>query len=480
MIDEHLSYFVESAIFSTLYIDRVWDGFHRYYDKHFTMDFGLGIFLYKKLKKKTEVVLKDYDKYKNKIQVESEELNENLHEHQREAVLAFFKNDFGILQIPTRGGKTFTSAECIRIFLDRNKKGKCLFIVDGDDLFSQTKEELAFYFKIKESDIGEIKGQSLILDKPITVATIQTLVSIVKLSKEKMKEKKNRTKRSLILRFLDSIGFLVIDEIHEIAADKRVFIIKKCQNIQFLLGLSATPYKSENRDAAMTVRGYSGGVVYKISYDELVRRGVLVEDEVWLILFKDEAVELIYKSSAYENEMENKILKSQARNNLILNIANFLNENNIKTLILTTRTAHGELLSEQSGYPFLSGKDNKNIRKEARKYFLGSEGGVLIASDIFKKGVSLNSCKTLLNVSVGKEQSSVVQKRGRVIASSPGKTKALIFDFIDESEYFLEHSMSRIDGYNSVLPEHRIKFYDSSEEGFLTKILLDIKEYFNV
>lgn len=46
--------------------------------------------------------------------------------HQKMAVEAFYKKRFGIIEVPTRGGKTFIASEILRIFLN-NDEGNFLF-----------------------------------------------------------------------------------------------------------------------------------------------------------------------------------------------------------------------------------------------------------------------------------------------------------------------------------------------------------------
>ena len=53
------------------------------------------------------------------------------------------------------------------------------FLVDGIDLFKQTVEEFAKFFKIEESEIGQLQGSGVWEFKEINVATVQTLQRIL-------------------------------------------------------------------------------------------------------------------------------------------------------------------------------------------------------------------------------------------------------------------------------------------------------------
>ena len=50
--------------------------------------------------------------------------------HQRKAVQSFYKRRFGIIVVPTRGGKTFIASEIARIFLATDE-GNLLFLTDN-------------------------------------------------------------------------------------------------------------------------------------------------------------------------------------------------------------------------------------------------------------------------------------------------------------------------------------------------------------
>ena len=66
--------------------------------------------------------------------------------HQRKAVEAFFKRRFGIIVVPTRGGKTFIASEILRIFLDSDE-GNFLFLTDNTTLFTQAVSDIKKYFE---------------------------------------------------------------------------------------------------------------------------------------------------------------------------------------------------------------------------------------------------------------------------------------------------------------------------------------------
>ena len=97
--------------------------------------------------------------------------------HQRKAVEAFYRKRFGIIVVPTRGGKTFIASEILRIFLD-NDKGNFLFLTDNTTLFTQAVGDLQSYFqRYGGIEIGQIRAGSVDMSKRVTVGMIQTIQS---------------------------------------------------------------------------------------------------------------------------------------------------------------------------------------------------------------------------------------------------------------------------------------------------------------
>jgi len=97
----------------------------------------------------------------------------------------------------------------------------------------------------------------------------------------------------------------------------------------------------------------------------------------------------------------------------------------------------------------------------------------LLATNIFNKGLTLPEVEVLTNVGGGKEQSLIIQKKGRTLGTTETKKKALTIDFIDVSPYFSEHSLSRIQVYEKEVGIENIAIFDSSDEDFYQ----DLREF---
>ena len=153
-----------------------------------------------------------------------------------------------------------------------------------------------------------------------------------------------------------------------------------------------------------------------------------------------------------------------------------LTELKLKTLIIFQSIEHGSKISELTALPFISGKDKSDKREKEKNAFLKKDGGILLASNIFKKGITLPEAQVLVNVDDGVEDANTVQKKGRVIASTKNKDRSLIIDFIDIYDaYFSEHSETRLNTYVKSVGEENVGIIDSSSPDAM-KLLNDWME----
>ena len=454
-----LTFYVENAFFSEKYKDGVWDGKVKFFKKDNT--FSTGLLNYVKTGfdelglKYTINCLEDF-----KINFQQNfELSSNLREHQKQAVISIFKEQFGIIKIPTRGGKTFTAAETIRLSRTFGLKNS-IFFVDNIDLMNQTIDEFSLFLNIPKSEIGKLHDNNILNFKEINVAMIQSFSLTFTPPKKRIKDKdylfKIKTIQHEILKFFKSVNVVFIDEVQEYSSESRLKVIKKLNDSVLKISLSATPFKSGDELGNMNLRQVVGDIIYEVSENELIESKSLVKSDYLIIMYDDNST----CDESYTNYYENNIIKNINRNNMIKIIDSVLKRVGVKSLILTTRKSHGRILSKMTKNVFLSGDDDSEVRKKRKQKFLNKKGGTLIASDIFKKGVSLNQCSVLVNVSSGLEQSNIIQKRGRVLANVDGKNKSVIIDIFDMKEYFFEHSLERLNAY-----EEKIK--DSGGEMFV-------------
>lgn len=382
--------------------------------------------------------------------------------HQKRAVEAFFKKRFGIIVVPTRGGKTFIASEILRIFLDTDE-GNFLFLTDNTTLFIQAVNDIKTYFKTYGGiDVGEIIDGKIDISKRVTVGMIQTVQSTFSGRCRDAKKKRSLEK------YIRELKFLCVDEVHENCSDSKLKIYKKARKLEYQLCLSATPYRSGAMVQNLKLKEWSGDVVYTITEEKLRKRHVLSDYRVFMLLIDHNDISYDVAVEDYSGYRTALIFNSDVRNRVLLEVMNVLRALNLKTLVLFQSIEHGRKVSELSGERFISGQTKSKEREKAKNEFLLGEGGFLLASDIFKKGVTLPQVEVLINVDGGLEDANTIQRKGRVLGATETKSRSLIIDFFDLYDaYFSEHSETRLNTYIQSIGEKRVGILDTSVEDWL-------------
>lgn len=396
--------------------------------------------------------------------------------YQKDSISAFFKRRFGIIKVPTRGGKTFIASEIIRVFLESDT-GNFLFVVDTMDLFNQAvgdiKEFFAPYYNI---DIGRIEAGKVDVSKRVTVAMIQTIQSTLS------RRCSDRKKKAGLDKYLKELKFLCVDEIHDNCSDSRLKIYKKSKKLEYQLCLSATPYRSETWLQNLKLQSWSGDIVYDISENLLRKKKVLSDYKVFMLLFDHNEIDFLKlgEQGVDYNEYRKRIIfENKYRNGALIRVLFLLKKLGLKTLVIFQSVDHGQLISKRTGYKFISGVTTTDKRAEIKDEFLSDTGKILLTSNIFKKGITLPSVEVLINVDGGLEDANTIQKKGRVLGTTDIKNRSLIIDFFDVYDlYFSDHSETRLNTYINSIGEKNVGILDTSVDDCYETLERWIRKWF--
>jgi len=327
-------------------------------------------------------------------------------DHQIRALKSLLKTNVGIIKAPTSAGKTE-----IIIALMKISKVPTLILVDSVSLANQTME------RIDEAglSIGICHGKGKILASNM----ISTIQSAKKLS-------------------LTDFKMVIVDECHIVGAKTfQDFFEKTSYPLRF--GFSATP-EGNDRYRFATIRQHIGDIISEIYTEELMDNDVITTPEIH---FKTvNCIPTMDWQAAYDANIVNNV----GRNSLIADITN---ETDVPTLVLYKIIEHGKKLKKLiPDSILLSGENSIEEREDAVSKFKKGEIRVLIASNIFKQGISINNIEALVVAGGGKSKIEVLQRIGRSLRKSPGKDVALIYDFIDEgNDFTYRHSLQRMKLY---------------------------------
>jgi superfamily II DNA or RNA helicase len=330
-------------------------------------------------------------------------------EHQIRITFDLLNKHCGIAKVPTGGGKTEIFIAMLKVL-----RRKSLIIVDSVSLADQTKDRM-----LKAGiNTGCFHGKEKTTDTDIIIVTFQSL------------DKLNETVD------LSKYVVCICDECH-IAANATIQNFLAVSEFQRYYGFSATPDARSDYENAL-IRQYLGQIVGEVPAEELMNNAVIVRPKIYFHTIEQEEFEI------WPDSEEFCIIKNEVRNRKIADLSQ-----QESTLILYKRIEHGIILNKLiPGSEMLSGEDSRERRKDVVNRFKKKEVKVLLASNIFKQGISINEIRVLILVGGGKSKIDTLQKLGRGVRNDEGKDILIVHEFYDEGNKYTErHSIQRIKTY---------------------------------
>ncbi len=448
LLDPVTSYLMPNRWFSPAYRKKRWDGrirFVKYDRKKKRYQFPTGF-----LSRVTEFLdqrqpgtynLYDYRRIEpvENLCVELQDrehgtirLDEGKFSYQADAVQACLLHGRGIVHAATSSGKSEVGAAVIQSI------GKpTVWFTHLRALLYQTQARLAERLGRKIGIIGDGKCDY----QDVTVAMVQTC------SYREHDE------------FLRSREVLVADECHHISGGSVAsgggdwYDNMAACPAPYRFGLSATP---ELDDRGLKLLAMTGSVIFRITTDELISRGVAVPPHIWFADVPGAAI----KCSNWRQAYNDGVVNNPERNRLICDIAKQLVLDGKLPLILVSRIKHGEELVESLdriavNAEFIHG----SVEQEERDAILNrlwngkTQAAVAIAATM-GEGINLPKLRAIINAMglqgggdarEGDSGRSTIQILGRGLRACEGKEYVDYVDFVDRCHKFLaEASMSRL------------------------------------
>ena len=371
-------------------------------------------------------------------------------DYQNDAVVYALKKDRGLLLSPTASGKSFIIYLLTRYrMLDDQRT---LIVVPTTSLVDQMASDFVEYNNGQKLDVHKIRGGA---DKNVDAKiVISTWQSIYKLNKE----------------WFDRFDMIIGDEAHLFKAKSLTKILEKMPDCQYRYGFTGT------LDGTQTHRLVLEGIFGQVY--EVTRTRKLIEDNT-LAEFNIAAVKLKYpqevrhmnKGRSYQEEID-WIVTNDARNKYIRNLAHSLKGN---TLILFQYVEkHGMVLhpmldSENHTVHFVHGGIKTEEREEVRKIVEETDNNIILASyGTFSTGINIKKLDNIVFASPSKSKIRNLQSIGRVLRKGNGKTKATLYDIVDDLRW------KSSDNFAMKHFDERVKIY--KDEGFEFKIYeVDLK-----
>ena len=248
-------------------------------------------------------------------------------------------------------------------------------------------------------------------------------------------------------KLLEDTRAIIVDEGHHSKSDTTYETLLKFSKAPYIFAMTGSIDKKDQL-SNQRLKGLYERVLYTVSNDELIKRGISAKPTINLINIKgtldlepgeDKNFQAVYTKGVVLNEDRNKI---------IVGLTQKMYEANKTSLLIVNRIEHGDILLDmfnRMGLPaeFISGATPGDVRERVITDVTNDKLKILIATNIFDEGVSINNIDALFMVSSTKSLRLVLQRVGRVLRKKKkGENKALVFDFVDMTHQFLKHHAS--------------------------------------
>ena len=458
-LDKHLSFFVQGSEHTPAfrgYVNREgdfvkWDGFKKLLTP--TLQFATGLVdrvvaFYKAANKTIDIIdrrpPKSVEPPKNIID-NLKKIGKEPYPYQLEILDIIDKYDRGIIKVATGGGKSLIAA------LITAKLGKKTTIyVIGKDLLHQFHD---FFVECFDEPIG-IVGDGLCEIHDINIASIWTIGQAIGMKKNEIlldsdddEKSVNKTKYIEILKMMKECRLHIIDECH-MSACETVQQIFKHSNAEHIYGLSGSPWRDDGAD--LLIEAILGKYIVNIPASRLIKEGYLAQPLIRFRVVPPYPYEL---EKNYQSIYKKYVVENDVRNGLVLDAAKALVAKGYQTLVLFNSLKHGkilhELFEEHMTCALLDGSNDKEERDKVKKDLMNHKIDCVLASRIFDIGVDIPSLSGLVIACGGKSTVKALQRVGRVIRKYPGKTFAVVIDFVDQATFLDNHSKTRYRIYTS-------------------------------
>lgn len=392
-----------------------------------------------------------------------------MREYQKKAIDNWIRQDYqGIFNMSTGSGKTFTALYgMVRLAEVEHEKLAVFIICPYIHLVSQWEEDVVNWAPIPiiahskspnkkwEDDLFQAYRRFKKYGKPfICITTLDTFAD-----KKIQKFVIQFTKEENVL--------LIVDEAHNFGSGRMTEIMP--YNIRYRMALSATIKRYMDKIGTEKLYDYFGEECIDYGLREAIGDGNLVhyeyhpvlvyltEDELKMygqltrklrkyIVFKDKKVKI--SEAGKHIIFERTRLLAGARNKvgtLMQLMKPYKKDNNILVYCGATSVEDEESGEEKRQIDLITAKlqteyemsvkrftaeEDLKERQRIKKYFAQGMYQAITAIKCLDEGVNIPGIKTAFILSSSRNPKEFIQRRGRLLRKSPGKKKAVIYDFV--------------------------------------------------
>lgn len=303
-------------------------------------------------------------------------------------------------------GKTFLAA------FDAAGADRVLFLAHREELLQQAAKAYAALYPGRSQ--GFVMAGREEIDRDVVLASVQTLSQ----------------PRWLASAELARFDYVVVDEFHHAAADSYARLLDVLQP-RFLLGLTATPWRGDNRDLMALCHG---NVAYEVGLFDAIGYG-------WLVPFRYHGVadavtyksEMLTRAGTYDVEQLTLAFNTPQRAALALQ--KYRSHPSRAALGFGVSIAHADFMARafsQAGIPAAAVHSGPgSMPRQAAIEQLGSGAlRVLFTVDLFNEGVDIPCVDLVLFLRPTESMVVFLQQLGRGLRLDDGKRHLTVLDFI--------------------------------------------------
>ena len=353
-------------------------------------------------------------------------------------------NDKALVVAATGIGKTYLAA------FDSREFNRVLFVAHREEILKQAYESFANvrtdkWLSVMADEEKLVADKEEILEHKVNNKTTQEYEHNMGFFMNSTKE----TKKDIIFASVQSLGkekylnekyfdkdyfdYIIIDEFHHATAKNYQNIINYFEP-KFMLGLTATPDRLDNKDV-FSICDYN--TVYEATLKTAIDKG-------WLVPFRyygiyDESVnydKVEYKNGKYNEKELEKALSINNRAELILK--HYKKYKSTRALGFCTSKSHTEFMAKyfnENGVPscavYSSNEGEYNEERSiALKKLRDEDINVIFSVDMFNEGLDIKSIDMVMFLRPTESPTVFLQQLGRGLRKDKNKKYLNVLDFI--------------------------------------------------
>lgn len=313
--------------------------------------------------------------------------------------------DKALIIMATGLGKTFLSA------FDSKDFKRILFIAHREEILEQAQET---FKKIRpQASFGYFKANQKDIDKDIIFGSISTLGKEIYHTDDFFPP--------------DYFDYIIVDEFHHSAARTYLNFLDYFKP-KFLLGLTATPDRLDNKDI---YHHCDYNIAFECNFNTAINNGWLVPFSYYAIYDDIDYDTIPWRSGKYDVEaLENAYMVKERSKNII---KNYKEKAGKHTIAFCCSIRHADFTAKQFQVHNIKAQalhSSSPTRSQTINEFSSGQIQVLCVVDIFNEGIDIPHIDTVMFLRPTESFTIFIQQLGRGLRTNPNKACLTVLDFV--------------------------------------------------